>query len=301
MLFTRLRLSLVLAPMALLLLGGCGGSGDSSSKPTSNVTSLGLVASVDYNGLPAPLANPTATSADAGGRTTVTLAASGRTVALTLPATLTAGTFDLAATGGATATYSEISRAGGGTWKTVAGTVTVTAAGTNKWNITLTNAQFEVDGSLQGNPATGEFTMTGTAYGVPYTISVGPGGGGSFTVTGNTSGINPTFTPNYFLKSVVSGLVAATAVRLEGQTTTNSLGVTVQDTASVQTISEFFVTSSVSVGSGSTAKTWSATGGQIEVVKTGAKHKFILKDVVYAADSDTGATGGFTLNGSFEK
>lgn len=300
MLPNRLRSSLLLVPIALLLLGGCGGSDGSSSKKTA-ATSLALEASADFNGLTEPLQNPTATSSDTGGKTTVNLEADGRTVAVTLPATLAAGTFDLATAGGAKATYKEIARGGGGTWTTVAGTVTVTSAGTNKWNVTLTNAQFAVDGTIEGNTATGEFAMTGTAYGVPYAVSIGPGGTGAFAVTANTSGIDPSFTPNYYLKSVANGLVAAAASRIDGANTTNFLSVATEDETKVQTIGEFFVASSLTVGSGASAKTWTATGGQIEVVKTGTKHKFILKDAVYTAETGTGATGGFTLNGSFEK
>lgn len=303
------RSFVLLAPLGLLLVVvGCGGRSSRSDSSntggtggtTSGTSALNFATSADYNGIATTLQNPTSTAADAGGKTTVNLTSAGRTVAVTLPSTLTPGSFDLA-TSGAVARYTEANRAGGGTWKTDAGTVTVVASGTNKYDVKLTNAHFTVDGTLQGNPATGDFTMTGTAYGVPYTISVGPGGVGSFTVSNNTSGIDPTFTPNYYLKSVVSGYIAAGATRLEGQTTTNFLSVYVEDKSADQPLGgNLLVHSTLSVGTGTTAKSYEAKSGSIEVVKTGSKHKFILKNVAYEADGGN-STGGFTLNGSFEK
>ena len=288
-------------PLALLIVAGCGGSGGSSSGSQKDKTSLSLSASADYNGFSTPVTDSTPEATDADGKTVVKLEAGGRTVAITMPSTLAAGSFDLATAGGATATYTEVARAGGGTWKTVAGTVTVTVTGTNKWNMSLVNARFTTDATIEGNTATGEFTMTGTAYGVPYTVSVGPGGAGSFTASANTSGEDPAFTPNYFLKSVVGDAVAAGATLVDSSYTALKFVSVYSPEATGSYPIDTFVTSSVSLGTGSAAKTYVSTSGTIEVLKTGSKHKFTLKNVVYAADPDSGATGGFTLNGSFEK
>ncbi|RYG35645.1 hypothetical protein EON81_12110 [bacterium] len=295
------KASVALSLLSSLLLAGCGGSSDGSSNPPAVTTQMAFAASSTYNGLATPIQNPTIAATDTAGKTVVSMTASGRTVKVAFPATLAAGTYDLSAVDGVNVTYNESSRGGGGTWETVGGTLTVTEAGTNRWNLKLDNARFQVDGSIDGNPATGEFTMSGTAAGLPYTITIGPGGSGSFTVTNNTSGINPNFTPNYFLKSVAGGGVAALAVRLEGTVTTQSLGVAVPDEAKTNTVTPFTATSSVSFGSGTAAKSWQAQSGTIQVIKTGAKHKFVLANVVYKAEADTGATGGFTISGSFEK
>ncbi|RYG48906.1 hypothetical protein EON79_03070 [bacterium] len=288
--------------LSTLLLAGCGGSSDgSTTTPPVATSQMGITGDAAYNGLVTPLENPTTTATDTAGKTTINMTAGGRTVKAVFPAILAAGRYDLAATDGVKVSYSEPTRGGGGTWVTAAGTLVVTEAGTDRWDLKLENARFVVDGTIEGNSATGEFTMTGTAAGFPYKVSVGPGGSGSFTIANNTTGASLNFTPNYYLKSVAGGGVAAGAVRMEGTEVTHYLGVALSDEAKTHDISAYLAASAFTLGSGANMKSWQAKTGTIQIIKSGGKHKFVFKDVKYEADNDTPATGGFTLSGSFEK
>lgn len=301
------------AGLALLALAvaGCGGNhGSLPNVPTNS--QLTFTATGTYNGTSSQLNAGNATTTEVGGNTVVRVATGGRVLEATIPTTtIHAGdTFTIGGEGGAGATYTETrDRATTYSWIANSGTLTfsTTTDGATVATVEIDGMTFVADATIEGNPATGGFTMRGFLGGVPIDISGGIGGSVEM-IFSNTTGTQVDGS------AMTTGTVTYTASEGLGYTLVATGG-----TATSTRVFTFYTPPLTSVGveydlmghgSNNGYVTYAQSDGGAEWIATGGKMKILERSLTTMtvqligatfAPANAGTNGTFTVNGTVSR
>lgn len=188
--------------------------------------------------------------------------------------------------------------------------ITGTVGSDGSINISGTDAGsglFTVGGSIGANGGNITIDAGGQNYTGTISTNLNGGGGGAITLTnGNgTNAILSNFPENPFiLMSTVGGsssIVASPQGGGNARTLLISLGTDAVPGSTVTYTSSNFASNTFSYGEGG-SKSWRATAGTATIVsRTTNTFQISFNNVTMTAESDTSATGSFTLNGTLKK
>jgi len=306
------KLALALGVLSAIVATGCGGNtGGLPIVPTE--TKLTVTGNATFNGNKAVLNAGNATTAEVAGTTVITTTSGTRTLTVTVPNTMihAGDTFAIGGEGGASATYTETKARDVAVYAWVAnsGTLTFTTAsdGAIVATVDIDGMTFVVDGTIEGNPATGSFTLTGFVGGVPVHVSGGTGGTVEMIFSAATGGVvNST--------AMTTGTVTYTASDALGNTLVATAGTGVSTRKFTFYAAPFTAVGTdfdlTGHGSNFGYCTYNQGGGDLEWIATGGKMKIVEKSVTTMTVQLTNATfvagnagtaGTFTVNGTVSR
>jgi len=300
------KIVLALALLSAVISAGCAGT--HGGLPTGETTQLTFSGEAAYNGSTLKLNAGNATTVEMGGVTIVTSTSVNRSLKIIVPTTtvMAGDTFTLGA-GGASAVYTETKDRDTVVYSWVAnsGTLTFTtdADGAIVATVDIDGAHFVVDGTVEGNPATGSFTLTGFVGGVPIDVHGGTGGTTEL-IFSSVSGASIVST------AITDGTVTYTASATLG----NTLVATEGTGASTRKFT-FYSGPATPVGTdfdltgfgnnngyctyeqGDGSLKWVATGGKMKILERSSTTMTVQLTNATFVSGGAGTSGTFTVNG----